>query len=217
MDSLPAEPQGKPNTTGVGSLSLLQWIIPTQEVNHWGLLHCRQILCQLSYQGNPSDVNLLLRAPFWSLGKTHSNEESWGIPVIFFTVYLPLQASHFCHRLPYCFDEKHNDNSPSCSVSVILFCSSSPRLQLASVLCALSHSVGSQSLTHHGLYPARLLCPWNFPGKNTKVGCCSLLQGIFPNQGLNPWLLCLLHWQVDSLPLCHLGICAWDSAYGVVV
>ena len=46
-DSLPAEPQGKPKNTGVGSLSLLQWIVPTQESN-LGLLHCRRILYQLS-------------------------------------------------------------------------------------------------------------------------------------------------------------------------
>ena len=38
--------------TGVGSLSLLQWIFPAQDLN-WGLLHCRQILYQLSYQGSP--------------------------------------------------------------------------------------------------------------------------------------------------------------------
>ena len=50
--SLPAEPQGKPKNTGVGSLSLLQRIFPTQELN-WGLLHCRQILYQLSYQRSP--------------------------------------------------------------------------------------------------------------------------------------------------------------------
>ena len=52
MDSLPAEPQEKPKSTGVGSLSLLQWISPTQESNG-GLLHCRLILHQLSHQGNP--------------------------------------------------------------------------------------------------------------------------------------------------------------------
>ena len=51
-DSLPAEPPRKPRNTGVGSLSLLQWIFLTQESN-WGLLHCRQILYQLSYQGSP--------------------------------------------------------------------------------------------------------------------------------------------------------------------
>ena len=49
-DSLPAEPQGKPQNTGVGSLSLLQQIFPTQE-RYQGLLHCRRILYQLSYQG----------------------------------------------------------------------------------------------------------------------------------------------------------------------
>ena len=53
LNSLPAEPQGKPKNIGVGSLSLLQQIFPTQESN-WGLLHLRQILYQLSYQGSPS-------------------------------------------------------------------------------------------------------------------------------------------------------------------
>ena len=47
-DSLSAEPQGKPKNTGVGSLSLLQWIFLTQESNQ-GLLHCRHILYQLNY------------------------------------------------------------------------------------------------------------------------------------------------------------------------
>ena len=51
-DSLPAEPPGKPKNTGVGSLSLLQQIFPTQESNQ-DLLHCRWILYQLSYQGSP--------------------------------------------------------------------------------------------------------------------------------------------------------------------
>ena len=48
VDSLPAEPQGKPKNTGVGSLFLLQWIFQTQELNQ-GLLHCKWILYQLSY------------------------------------------------------------------------------------------------------------------------------------------------------------------------
>ena len=52
-DSLPAESSGKPKNTGVSNLSLLQWIFPTQESNR-GLLHCRQILYQLSYQGSPN-------------------------------------------------------------------------------------------------------------------------------------------------------------------
>ena len=51
VDSLPAEPTGKPKNTGVGGLSLLQGIFLTQESNQ-SLLHCRQILYQLSYQGS---------------------------------------------------------------------------------------------------------------------------------------------------------------------
>ena len=56
-DSLPAESQGKPRDTGVGSLSLLQRIWPTQELNR-GLLHCRWILYQLSYQGSPNILGI---------------------------------------------------------------------------------------------------------------------------------------------------------------
>ena len=41
-------------------------------------------------------------------------------------------------------------------------------------------------------------------GMNTGGDCHFLLQGIFPTQGSNWYLLCLLHWPVDSLPLCHL-------------
>ena len=52
------------------------------------------------------------------------------------------------------------------------------------------------------LQATRLLCPWDFPGKSTGVGCHFLLQGVFQTQGLNPRLLCQ---QVDSLPLCHMG------------
>ena len=49
--------------------------------------------------------------------------------------------------------------------------------------------------------PVRLLCPWDFPGKNTGVGCHFLLHGIFRTQGSNPHPL---HWQANSLPLSHL-------------
>ena len=41
----------------------------------------------------------------------------------------------------------------------------------------------------HWLYPTRLLCPCDFPGKTTGVGCHALLQGIFPTQCPNPHLL----------------------------
>ena len=53
----------------------------------------------------------------------------------------------------------------------------------------------SSSLQAHGLRPARLLCPWDCPGKNTGVGCHCLLQGIF--KPTSP------AWQADSSPLSH--------------
>ena len=54
---------------------------------------------------------------------------------------------------------------------------------------SVSHSVMSGSLGPPGLYSARLLCPCTSPGKNTRVGSHSLLQGIFLTQGLNLGLL----------------------------
>ena len=59
--------------------------------------------------------------------------------------------------------------------------------------------VVSGSLRPHGLQPARLVCPWDSLGKNTAVGCHALLQGIFPTQGSNPHLLCLLRIEPTSL------------------
>ena len=59
----------------------------------------------------------------------------------------------------------------------------------------------SNCLQSYGLWPARLLCPWNSPGNNTGVGCHALPQGFFRIQGLNPRLsLSLLRWQTCSLP-----------------
>ena len=83
-----------------------------------------------------------------------------------------------------------------------------------SFACMLSHSVVSDSLRPYGLWPTRLLCPWNFPGKNTRVGCHFLLQGIFPSQGTNPSLLWLLHWPTDSLSLSHLGSLTTSFSHG---
>ena len=59
-------------------------------------------------------------------------------------------------------------------------------------LCAKSlHSC--DSLWPYGRYATWLLCPWNSPGKNTRVGCHALLQGIFLIQGLDLCLMWFLH------------------------
>ena len=62
-------------------------------------------------------------------------------------------------------------------------------------MCSVAHLC--PTLQPHGL--------WDYPGKNTVVGCPFLLQRIFPTQGSNPHLWWLLHWQEDPLPPSHLG------------
>ena len=64
------------------------------------------------------------------------------------------------------------------------------------------HWIVSSPLGSHGLLPARLLCPWSSPDKNTGVGCHSLLQGIFSIQGSNPGLL---HTRQILYQLSHQG------------
>ena len=76
-DYLPTEPPGKPNNTGVGSLSLLQQISLTQESN-WRLLHGRQILHQLSYQGRPY-INLTLSTPLSTIIFASTGNRSTGL------------------------------------------------------------------------------------------------------------------------------------------
>ena len=106
-DSLLSEPLGKHKNIGMGSLSLLQGILPAQGSNE-DLLHCRQILYQLSYQGIPvcflllsNNIPLYVLAQMvkrlptvwetqvWSLGRenplekemaTHSSTLAWKIP-----------------------------------------------------------------------------------------------------------------------------------------
>ena len=74
-------------------------------------------------------------------------------------------------------------------------------------------SAVSDSLQPHGLWPARLLCPWNFPGKNTGAGCHFLLQGICAPQGLN-WshLQILYHWVSWEAHFKH----SWSTIPGLV-
>ena len=57
-------------------------------------------------------------------------------------------------------------------------------------------SVVSDSLRPNGLQPTRLLCPWDSPGKNTRVGFHALLQGTFPVHKVNPGGLSLLRSQI---------------------
>ena len=65
-------------------------------------------------------------------------------------------------------------------------------------------SVMFDSLWLYELSPPRFLSPWDCPGKNTRVGCHALFQGIFQTQESNPHLLSLLHVRQILYPLSHL-------------
>ena len=67
--------------------------------------------------------------------------------------------------------------------------------------CQVS-SVVSDSLRPYGLYPAGLLCPWDSPGENTRVGFRTLPQGNFLTEHMSPEAPAL---QAGSLPLSHQG------------
>ena len=70
-------------------------------------------------------------------------------------------------------------------------------------MCALSPS-HVQLFTIPWTVACQAPLSMDFPGKNTGVGCHFLLQGVFPTQGSNPHLLCLLHGEANSLPPHHL-------------
>ena len=77
-------------------------------------------------------------------------------------------------------------------------------------VCVCVRSVAPYSLRPHRLQPVGLLCPWDSPGKNTGVGCPSLLQGIFLTQGWNPGLL---HCRRILYCLSHQGSPTKDHKY----
>ena len=94
------------------------------------------------------------------------------------------------------------------------------------MVCFFSHV---RLFAIYGLYPVRLLCPWDSLGKNTGVGCHFLLQGVFQTQGSNLCLLCFLPWQADSLSLeipgkpqykctrCHLLVYLLSVVWGLLL
>ena len=93
-DSLPAEPQEKPKNTGVVSLSLLQQIFPTQGSNP-GLLHCSQILYQLSHKGSPRILEWLAIFLQWIFLTQESTRVSC-IAVGFFTNWAIRELLYGC-------------------------------------------------------------------------------------------------------------------------
>ena len=92
-----------------------------------------------------------------------------------------------------------------CSVAICVSLWWGICLDILLLLLLFTCSVMSDSLWPQGLKPTRLLCPWDFPGKNTGVGCHFLLQGSSRPKNWT-WIFCKSSaLQVDSLPLSHWG------------
>ena len=103
-----------------------------------------------------------------------------------------MELLHWSFRQSYFFSKFCN----ACSVGTHY------HIPFMGIACCLVAKSRPTLLWLHGqLWPTRLLRPRNVPGKNAGVGCHFLLQGIVPSQG---WNTCLLHRQVDSLPVSHL-------------
>ena len=130
------------------------------------------------------------------------------------TVHYPAILVPICHFNSHCTLDESNINSQEirCPVDFvwppattwIIFYHSPGKLgnspcvmfplegQPLSLVPRCVCSVTSNSLQPHRLYLAKLLCPWNFPGKNIGMGCHFLFQWIFLTQGPNQQLLHLL-------------------------
>ena len=136
-----------------------------------------------------------------------SSSSTWALPcfstLLFFSMLLWVNLqdtvlySHHLLGLACPFLPPHlcsSDHSPPSSITRVCVC-------VSVCVCVLCSEL-SNFLWLHGLRSARLLCPWDSPGKNTVVDYHSLLQGIFLTQGSDP---CPLHCRQILYHLSHQG------------
>ena len=112
-----------------------------------------------------------LNSDIWKQAKADSSrkQRTWNIiPGAFPSLCSELRAV----RIPYWEPELPGNHQPVCKT----------------ILALKQTYKKSRSVVSDSLWPHRLYSPWNSPGQNTQVGSLSLLQGIFPNQGLNQGL-----------------------------
>ena len=135
-----------------------------------------------------NQLNLVKRIP-------SRNETSWFLELLHFSVSINGDHLEVIFSFYFYFLNPHQSafchyHSPMRQLSSITSC-----WGLVTKLCAVL-------LLTHGLEPAWLLCPWDFPGKSIGVGCHFLLQGIFPTHRSNPGLL---HYRQTLYHLSHQG------------
>ena len=108
-------------------------------------------------------------------------------PKLYFSMHMSCFSSFYKGHIIKCFATAYKRSSLS---NPYWFPRGLPSDHQRAKKCEnVSCSVVSYSLQPRGMWPARLLCPWNPSGKNTGVGCRFLLQGIFLTQELNSGLL----------------------------
>ena len=152
-----------------GTIGPSKWIVmvTVRNVQRMQKLHQLIIVGMVVPQNRGSCPNLW---NLWILPYTANDMNKLKIlrwrPVLDYEV-----GSECNHRHPYKIDTESRRETGGCN------------LTMGAVTWSESRSVMSYSLWPHGLYS-----PWNSPGQNTEVGSLSLLQGIFPTQGLNPGL-----------------------------
>ena len=141
---------------------------------------------------------------------THSSVLAWRIPGTGEPGGLPSLGSH---RVRHDWSDLA---VAAAAVAVYIYQCYSPNLSLLGICVFVC-------VNHSGMYDfaipwtiACLLCLWNAPGKNTRVGSHALLQGIFLTQGSNPGLLhcrqILYHWSYQVSPVCvHICHCCSPS------
>ena len=142
-----------------------------------------------------------MRLTVWSYsGNVLRWQETYRLGICVQTGYADQDSSFGLSAAPWI---NASDNKLGMTKTGFLFFSSSQYSVFLFLL--LSHSVTSNSLQPWGLQPARLLCPWDAPGKNTGVSWHFLLQGFFLTKESNP---SLLDSQASALPLTP-----WEASF----
>ena len=154
-----------------------------------------QVHCKMHKTEQNRHKNLSKMYQKWSSGSQTLNPD----------VVQVLPADRLCRETLFTVKcQQEWNNGRGMWVTKLMCCVSSTSVERAhQPTYVLSCSVMSNFVRPHGLLITRFLSPWNFPSRNTGVGCHFLLQEIIPTQGSNPHLLYHQHWQADSLPLHH--------------
>ena len=135
----------------------------------------------------------------WELSQFTLKQQFWQIVICLFSYHIKIsiffcglkthlgQSSHQVLRKGEKYNVVNLSSLVKCGDSSYSSCPYQAKLKTGHFFksCCLVSQSCPALWQPHGLQPVRLPCPWDFPRKNTGVGCHFLLQGIFPTQGSN--------------------------------